>query len=123
MAKIVLWISAVVFMTYGLVCLIGPDLPAAYAGLIMSNGDAYAEIGAMYGGLQTGVGLFCLVAALSEQHRKSGLLMLSLVIGALGLGRLLSMVVAAEAVTGYSWGALAYELTTAALATIALRRA
>ena len=33
LAKIVLWISAIAFIGYGLVCLVSPDIPAGYAGL------------------------------------------------------------------------------------------
>ena len=56
LGKIVLWISAITFITYGLAVSFHPELPAGYAGLVMINGDAFAEIGAMYGGLQTGFG-------------------------------------------------------------------
>jgi hypothetical protein len=56
LGKVVLWVSAVSFISYGLICLFSPDVPARYAGLNMTNGNAIAEIGAMYGGLQTGFG-------------------------------------------------------------------
>jgi hypothetical protein len=73
-----------VFIAYGIACFFSPGLPAGYAGLVMSNGDAFSEIGAMYGGLQTGFGLFCLIAALKPEHYRSGLLLLVICIGLRG---------------------------------------
>jgi hypothetical protein len=118
----ILWLSAVVFTAYGLNCLFNPGLAADYAGLAMTNGDAYAEVGAMYGGLQTGVGLFCAIGATRIEHRRSALLLLALGIGLLAIARLISALTGSEAVSAYTWGALAYEAFTAVVAWWALRR-
>ena len=123
LGKVILWISAITFISYGLACLASPALPAGYAGLSMTNGDAFAEIGAMYGGLQTGFGLFLLLAALNPSYYKSGLVVLVLCIGSLALARLYSTVMAGDPVAGYTWGAMAYEFATAILAAVALRKA
>jgi hypothetical protein len=123
LGKTVLGVSALVFIGYGLVSLIAPAIPAGLAGLEMSNGDAFAEIGAMYGGLQTGVGIFCLLAFLKPDFYRSGLVLLAIGIGTLALARLVSYLVAADAVTAYTYGALVYEFATALLATAALRKA
>ncbi|MEP0203142.1 MAG: DUF4345 family protein [Halioglobus sp.] len=122
LGKFILLLSALVFTVYGLVCLYAPEVAAGYAGLEMTNGDAYAEIGAMYGGLQTGVGLFCLMGLLQPQHTRSALTLLAMVIGLLTFGRLYSALTAEDAVTTYTWGALGYEFFTAVTATIALRQ-
>ncbi|MEH6581574.1 MAG: DUF4345 family protein [Halioglobus sp.] len=121
--KIILWISAIIFISYGLTCLYSPDIPAAYAGLSMTNGDAFVEIGAMYGGLQTGFGLFCLLAALKPDYHKSGLILLVLCVGGLALTRLFTTLIVSEPVAVYTWGAMAYEFATATLAAVALKRA
>ena len=55
LGKIILWISAVMFIGYGVACFFSPALPAGYAGLTITSGDAFSEMGAMYGGLQTGI--------------------------------------------------------------------
>ncbi len=123
LGKVILWVSAVIFIAYGLVCFFSPGLPASYAGLAMNNGDAFSEIGAMYGGLQTGFGLFCLIAALKPEHYRSGLLLLAVAIGLLALGRLYSTLVGPGDVGFYTWGAMGYEFVTAILAAIALRKA
>lgn len=123
LGKIVLWVSAVMFIGYGLVSFFAPGLPAGYAGLVISNGDAFAEMGAMYGGLQTGVGLFCLVAALKPEHYRSGLLLLVVAIGLLAVGRLYSTLTGTGEVGFYTWGAMTYEFAVAIIAGIALRKA
>ena len=122
LGKAVLGISTFVFVGYGLVSLISPALPAGIAGLIMSNGDAFAEIGAMYGGLQAGVGLFCALALVKPDFYRAGLTLLVLAIGTLALARLVSLLVTPDPVTIYTYGALGYELVTAILALLALLR-
>lgn len=122
LGKTILGISCLVFIAYGLVSLIAPAVPAGFAGLVMSNGDAFAEIGAMYGGLQTGVGLFCLLALVRAEYFRAGLLLLVIVIGALAIARLLSALLTTDLLTVYTWGALVYELVTVALAGVALRQ-
>lgn len=122
MGKILLWFAGVIFLGYGLACFLSPELPARLAGLTIGGGDAYAEMGAMYGGLQTGFGLFCLLCALRADLYRAGLILLVITIGLLGLARLYLAFDADWMVTRYTWGALAFELTVAVLAAIALRR-
>jgi len=123
LGKTVLGISAVVLIAYGLACLFSPALPAGYAGLEMTNADAYAEIGAMYGGLQTGFGLFCLLAAMKAEYTRAGLVLLVLCIGLLAISRLFFTLTTTGPIGVYTWGAMTYEFTTAALAALALRKA
>lgn len=120
--KLILGVSALVFIAYGLVSLISPDVPAGFAGLVMTNGDAFAEIGSMYGGLQTGVGLFCLLALLRPEYYRGGLAILVIGIGMLAFARLVSALVTNEALTAYTWGALVYELVTVLIAAMAIRQ-
>ncbi len=122
LGRIILGISAIMFIGYGLACLVSPQLPADYAGLALTSGDAYAEMGAMYGGLQTGFGIFCLVAALNRAYLRAGLLLLVCTIGPLGLSRFYFALAGDATVGSYTWGALAYELATAVLALLALAR-
>lgn len=122
LGKIVLWVSAVMFIAYGIACLISPGIPATYAGLAMNTGDAFAEIGAMYGGLQTGFGVFILLGALRTEFYRPALASLVLMVGFLALARLYSTLTGDAAVGTYTYGAMAYEFTTAILAAIALRK-
>lgn len=122
LGKFILWLSAIMFIGYGLACLLSPGLAAGYAGLVLTNGDAVAEMGAMYGGLQTGFGVFCLLGALSIGYYRPALMVLLLCIGGLALSRCYWALTGDGVVSGYTWGAMAYEYTTAILAAIALRR-
>ena len=121
LGKGILWISALLFTGYGLISFFYPEIPASFAGLEMTSGDAVAEIRAMYGGLQTGIGLFCLLAAVNSGYYRAGLTLLVLGVGALALGRLYSAITTVDPVTTYTYGALLYELTTTMLAIIALK--
>ena len=122
LGKAVLGTSTLVFIGYGLTSLLSPAIPAGYAGLSMNNGDAFAEIGAMYGGLQTGVGLFCALALLKPEFYRSGLTLIVIAIGTLALARLVSLLSTADPVTSYTYGALGYEFAAAVLALIALAK-
>ncbi len=117
--KFVLGISALAFIGYGLTSLLSPEIPARLAGIAITNADGFAEVGAMYGGLQTGIGLFCLLSLLKADFYRTGLALLALAIGALALARLLTMLVSTGDVSAYTWGALAYEFATTGLAAFA----
>lgn len=123
LGKILLWVSGAIFISYGIACFLSPELPAGYAGLSIGSGDAYAEISAMYGGLQTGVGIFCVICALQRGLQRAGLMLLAIGIGALAFARIYAAWDADWMVGFYTWGAFVYETATAALAAYALRRA
>ncbi len=120
--KFILWLSAIVFIAYGLACLVSPALPADYAGLAFTSADGLPEIGAMYGGLQTGVGIFCLLGALKLEFYRPALVLLLLGIGGLALARCFWAFAGPGEVGGYTYGAMAYEYFTAIIAAIALRQ-
>jgi hypothetical protein len=122
LGKILLIASGLIFGAYGIACFVSPELPAGYAGLEITSGDAFAEIGAMYGGLQFGFGVFCLLCGLRADMQRAGLTLLLLAIGCLAFARLYSAWDADWLVGGYTWGAFAYETLTAVLAGVALKR-
>ena len=122
LGKIVLWAAGLIFTIYGIACLMSPELPAGYAGLVISNGDAYVEMGAMYGGLQAGLGLLLLFWAMRPAMHHSALVLTAVVLGSLGTARLYTGFDADWLVGVYTWGALAFELGTATLAIVALKR-
>jgi hypothetical protein len=121
LGKSILGLSSLVFIAYGLISLFSPAIPSGAAGLEMTNGDAFAEIGAMYGGLQTGIGVFCLLALLKPDFYRAGLLLLAVAIGTLAVARLISLMVTDDVVSIYSYGALAYEFATALIAAAGLK--
>lgn len=123
MTRSFLLFVGLVFAGYGIACVLDPVLPARLAGLAIINGDGYAEMSAMYGGLQTGVGLFCALAAFRPALQQSTLLLLVLSIGFLAAARAGGALRSDDVLSSYSWGALAFEtLVTSAAAGLLLRR-
>ena len=122
MDRIVLYIAGATFTVYGLVCLLRPDIAAGAAGLSMQNADATAEMGAMYGGFQSGFGLFCLLAAWQAAYRRAGLWALLLGIGLLAVGRSYHAIMASTELSAYTYGAIAFESLITLLAAVGLRR-
>lgn len=118
-----LLVVGLIFIAYGLACALDPGLPARLAGLTIANGDGYAELGAMYGGLQTGVGLFLAIAAFQPRLQHGALLLLVLGIGLLAALRGASALRSDDAVSAYTWGALAFETLVTAIAAARINRA
>jgi hypothetical protein len=121
LGKIVLWVTGLGFFAYGIACLIDPALPSGYIGYHLSGADAYIEVSGMYGGLQAGFGLWCLLGALNSQYYRACLISIVFTIGALALGRVFGLSQVMGEPGGYSYGAIVYESTTTLLALIALR--
>jgi len=122
MGKILLYIAGLIFAGYGLATLVNPEIAAKAAGLAATSGDGMVEIGAMYGGFQTGFGLFCLLCARRAAYTSAGLWALLLGIGLLTVGRSYHAVIAVDPLTAYSYGAIAFESLVTVLAAVALLR-
>jgi hypothetical protein len=120
MGKILLYVAGLIFTGYGLACLVNPEIATSAAGLAATNGDGMTEIGAMYGGFQTGFGLFCLLCARRSDYAAAGLWALLLGIGLLAAGRSYHALLATEPLTVYSYGAIAFESLLTVLAAVAL---
>ena len=119
--KFILWLSVIAFTSFGSMCLINPATVTDMNGLTAASGDAYVELGAMYGGLQTGFGLFLLLGALRPAMYRPALTSLVIVIGSLAVGRIATTVMIGMDVGIYTWGTISYELFTAIVAGLALR--
>ena len=114
--RILLGASALTFLAYGGISLYSPTIPAGIAGIEIISGDGFAEVSGMYGGLQTGIGLFCLLAFSKHAYYRPGLIILGLTMISLAIARLSGMLLTPVPVTLYSYGALAFEFVVAALA-------
>jgi|TARA_B100000767_G_scaffold274831_1_gene309155 hypothetical protein len=132
LGKFILWLTGIVFVAYGGVCLYDPNVPVNYIGYTMNGADAFVETAAMYGGLQIGFGLWCLYSAFNDRYTRSALLSISFAIGGLGVSRLIGLILVGSYVTAsneslgiasaYTFGAIIYELSTAIIALIAFKR-
>jgi hypothetical protein len=134
--KLLLALSGAVFLAYGIVCWINPELPARYAGLFIATHNGYAEMAAMYGGLQSSFGAILLVSAFLKGYLRPGLWLILICVGTLAAARGSvaisdldsSFQVAnsslgidmSSSFTSYTWGALAFEVFLAVWAGLAL---
>lgn len=120
--RFLLGASALIFMAYGAICLFDPTIPTGITGLTATSGDAVAEVSGMYGGLQTGIGFFCLLACFNNEFYRPGLMALGLTMGGLAIARMIGVVATEQPVTFYSYAAFGFELVTAALALLTFAR-
>ena len=134
--KILLVLAGAVFLAYGVVCWVNPELPAEYAGLFIATHNGYAEIAAMYGGLQSSFGAILIVSAFLKGYLRPGLWLILICSGTLAAARASvalsgldsSFQVAnsslgidvSSSFTSYTWGALAFEVFLAVWAGLAL---
>ncbi len=120
MTRSFLLIIGLIFIAYGMACAVDPGLPARVAGLEILTGDGYAEMGAMYGGVQAGVGLFLALSAVRRRHRSAALLLLALTMGLVALVRGVSALRDDGVFTAYTFGALGFETIVTIIAIILL---
>ena len=117
-SRIILALTGCMFAIYGVMCLMDPATPAGYAGMELPGASASTEVIAMYGGLQTALGVL-LVAWAWRPHLVVPALVLTLVvIGGLALGRASGLL--RNGADAYNLGAVGFETTTAILAALAL---
>jgi hypothetical protein len=119
-AKVLLALNGLMFLGYGVVCLIDPSLPAGYAGMELPNASAANEVAAMYGGLQFGIGVLFLRTAMRPTLISGGLLAMALLIGSLATARAFGLLV--HGTSPYNIAAFFYESITAVLAVVAWKR-
>ncbi len=121
LSRITLWLGGLGFLGFGIACLVAPLEVLAAAGVTLSGPVAATEVRAFYGGLEIGLGLCLVLAALRSHYRRSGLLLCLAAYGGIALARAAGMAIDGVA-TPFLWFALLTELSLAALAGFALLR-
>jgi hypothetical protein len=119
--SIFLGISTLVWLGYGLYCLFDPGYLAEAAAVAAGSATGTTEIRAMYGGLQAGVGVIALGGLLRENLVRPALFALAVLTTGLFVARLLGALIDASW-TGYTIGALGFELASAVIARVLLVR-
>ncbi len=119
--KIFLGLNALLFIGYGLACLVSPSLVADQTGMELTSGVASAEVRAMYGGLQTAVGLLALLGALRPGMQGAILLVLAFLFFGLASGRAIGIMVEVDA-GAYNTAAFVFEALFGVLAVMLLSR-
>ncbi|MES0874293.1 DUF4345 family protein [Sinimarinibacterium thermocellulolyticum] len=119
--RIFLLISALAWAGYGLYCLIDPTMLAELAGVTSTTPTGTIELRAMYGGVQTALGLFAAAALFRPAWQRSAVLALAFVTGGLFAARLIGALLAGD-FSSYTIGGLGFELVYTAIAIALLRK-
>jgi hypothetical protein len=119
-SRIVLGITGLAFASYGVYCALDLDFVVRITGIAFRSPTGAVEARAMYGGLQTGLGLLFINAAVNRRLTAYGLVAMIFVLGGLALGRALGL--SLERIDEYNTWALVYESVSTLLAAFALWR-
>lgn len=119
--RVFLGLNALLWLPYGLYCLLDPGFLAEAAGVAASSTTGTIELRAMYGGLQAAVGALAALAVLRASWVRPALAMLAFLCAGLFLGRALGAGLGGE-LSLYTTLALGFELLCALLAAALLAR-
>lgn len=101
-------LSALVWLPYGLFCLVQPSFLDGAAGVGASTPTGTTELRAMYGGLQAGIGALMIFALVRPVFADGALIALAFLAGGLGFGRLMGAL-ADGSFSTYTLSALFFE--------------
>lgn len=118
--RVVLGISTLIWLPYGLYCFVEPGMLADAAGVSAVSATGQVELQAMYGGLQAGIGALMLVAFRRPLLRVPAYVALAFLCGGLGGARLVAAFAAGDA-SAYTLGALVFEWGSVGVALWRLR--
>lgn len=113
--------NALLWIAYGLFCLAQPGFLAEAAGVTATTATGTTELRAMYGGLQTAIGLLALLAILRHDLVRTALIALGFLAGGLFTARVCGVLLDGG-MSSYTAGALVLEITLAVLSIVLLRR-
>jgi hypothetical protein len=120
-ARVFLALSALLWLPYGIYCFFVPGSLAEAAGVGFATPTGSTELRAMYGGLQTGLGLLAGLAVMRLSLVRPALIALAFLAGGLATARLLGVALDGS-LSSYTLMGLGFELTTVAVAgALALR--
>jgi len=112
--------TALVWLPWGLLCVFDITVIADVIGVTGVTPSGNSDLRAMYGGVQTGVGLMAVLALYDTRFFPNLLVTLAIVGSCLALSRSYGLLVD-DSGTAYTWGVLAYEYFAAISALLWLR--
>jgi len=119
---VILWLNAVVFLLYGLVFALAPEVMSTLVtGSSPSTGSGLTDMRSTYGGMSIGLGLLLGLAARRPANHSLGLLGVVAIMVGMGCTRVLGMLVDGHANAGM-YVYLALEVVMAGLALWVFRR-
>lgn len=86
-ARAFLGLQALLFIPYGLYCLVNPGMLAGAAGVTATSVTGTIELQTMYGGLQVAVGVLCLMGLLRKHLEQVALYTLLFIFAGLAVVR------------------------------------
>jgi hypothetical protein len=115
-------VSALVWLPYGLFCLVRPDFLGGAAGVAIGSSTGRTEVRAMYGGLQAALGALVVLGMVDRRRERGVLTVLAMVCGGLFSARMVGVLLDGG-VGSYTVSALVFEggSTCAALALLRSR--
>jgi len=119
--KIFLGLSVLLWLPYGVYCVINPGYLAGVAGVTASTPTGTTEIRAMYGGLQAALGVMSAFALIRPAYSHVAATALCFAMSGLFLARFIGFVLDASG-SEYTYGALVFELSYAMIAGLMARR-
>ena len=121
MLRLFLAVSALVWLLYGLLCFFDPAYLAQIAGVASSSATGTIELRAMYGGLQTALGVLAGVAFFRPSLQRPALVALAFLCAGLFTARLLGALLGAD-FSPYTMMGMLFELLSSTFATRLLAR-
>ena len=119
--KVFLIINMLIWLPYGILCLVNPSMLSGFTGIEMTTATATTEIRAMYGGVQSAVGLICLFGLLNSAMTRSALAMVTFVFSGVACARIIGFLLDSSG-TEYTYGAIGFEVVGAFLSFWLLKR-
>ncbi|HXK23791.1 MAG TPA: DUF4345 domain-containing protein [Myxococcota bacterium] len=120
-ARTFLALSALLWLPYGLYCLLVPGSLAQAAGVLAHTPTGNTELRAMYGGLQAAIGVLALVGALRGNVTRTALVTIGTLTLGLGSARLFGLLMDGG-FTSYTGMGLGIEWTSALVSRWLLQR-
>lgn len=116
-----LGLSVLIWLPYGLYCLVEPGFLEGAAGVAATTPTGTIELRAMYGGLQAAIGVLCAAGFRSAAWRQHALVAVGVLAAGLGSARLVAALIEGE-FSSYTSGALVFEFLIASVAITLARR-
>jgi hypothetical protein len=118
--RILLILSVLIWLPYGLYCTFVPGYLSEAAGVVGATPTGITEIRAMYGGLEAGVGAMCLFALLRPNFARSALIAVCFLTGGLFLARVIGFALD-DSGSSYTYATLVFESSYALIAGVLAR--
>lgn len=113
--QIFLGLNALIWLGYGVFCLVRPSFLDGAAGVAARSETGIAELRAMYGGLQAAIGALCFLGMMAPAWTGHALVTVGFLVAGLASFRLLAVAIGGG-LSGYTIGALVFEIPSAAAA-------